>query len=68
MNRHNRLLWAGLLLALLFRLLLPTASRQLRDWAEAAFWPEGEAVVAAWGRSLSEEGERVAAHRPGGGR
>lgn len=67
MRKQRGLLWAALLLVLLWRLLFPAAALALRDWAEAALWPRGGETVAAWGRALGEEEERIPALLPGAG-
>ena len=67
MENRKRLLLAGLLLLLLWRLLFPAAARELRERAEAVFWPSGSEAAAAWGRALGEESPRVAALRRGSG-
>ena len=67
MRKQRGLLWAALLLVLLWRLLFPAAALALRDWAEAALWPRGGETVAAWGRDLGAEEERIPALLPGAG-
>ncbi len=67
MRERRVLIWAALLL-LLWRLLFPGAAGALRDWAEAALWPQGVETVAAWGRTLGQDEERIPALLPGTGR
>lgn len=64
---NRKRLLAGMLLLLLWRLLFPAAARELRERAEAVFWPAGSETVAVWGRALGEESPRVAALRRGSG-
>ena len=61
MKDRRGLLWAAVLLLLLWRLLFPAAALALRDWAEAVFWPGGSETAAALGRALGEEEERLPA-------
>lgn len=65
MEWKRRLVWAWLLLLLLWRLLFPASARELRARADAVFWPAGSEMAAAWGRALGEESPRIAALGPG---
>lgn len=67
--REERALWlaALILLAALLRLLLPGTAGALRAWAEDSLAPGAEETVAAWGRALAGQEERIQAlHREGG--
>ena len=62
------LLAALLLLLSLWKYSRPDQAEDLRSRVEAALLPDGRETVAAWGRALSGEGERIpvqgAAKRP----
>ena len=66
--QKTRALWlaALILLAALLRLLLPGTVKTLRAWAEESLAPGVEETVAAWGRALAGQEERIQAlHREG---
>ena len=60
------LLWAGIALLLLWRLLCPAQVLWLREEAAQVFWGEGGEKLAAWGRALLEE-DRIAVFGGGAG-
>ena len=60
MKLRRGLLWAGIALLLLWKLLCPEQTMWLREAAEAVFWGDTGERLAAWGQALSEE-ERIPA-------
>ena len=66
MKKRTALFAALLVLLALLKLLCPGKAAALRSWAEGLAWPGAEETVAAWGRSLGEDGEPIPVLRPGG--
>ena len=65
MREKKALLLAALLFLLaLFKLALPGQSEALRAWAGRGLGREWEQTVEAWGRSLTDREERIAALSP----
>lgn len=59
MKAQRGLLWAGIVLLLLWKLLCPEQALWLRERAEQVFWRDTGDRLAAWGQTLCEE-ERIA--------
>ena len=59
MRLRRGLLWAGIALLLLWKLLCPAQTLWLREQAVKVFWGDSGESLAAWGRALLEE-DRIA--------